>query len=570
MKQSLFEIRQQAELLLREAIAIWRQSSQNDLLEGIENDPVFSLLLTALAYQLNDIDYDIERLKQEVLEDYAKMLVPYDMASAQPATAVVTTNLQPSTTALQMDERQVFRLNGTYLFIPLLSTRVLGVEDVSVVRLDARCWKVRLQFSSPVTDLSGFSFAITQPQFTDLRVTIGGKLVPLYKPWHYADLPYAKSFALDTVLYSQSPVFNAANAWLDLFARQNVRVFTVKHHQPAMFIAHETEEIDLVLEFSGIADDFVLDKPAFAPNAVMLVNAISHTAQLSADRPIVRVTGFDEQEADNGEQFMQMTRPAAEQIFKNLTVDVRTVAADRFNRSSLLRLLNCLVDKFGSDYYAFLQLQQQFNDSIILQVRDGLQKLQRACAETPEDNVAGTYLMLRQDEIARNSGASLQVEYLTTNGALLNSALSDDNTFAVPSGLDASATRLLATPVGGTNEMTERQQLDSLSRYYFATRDRIVTPADLKIFCYNELMTRYGISADMVVSINVRNCLQDTLQGYGYVTQVEIRLHDTPFIKRHFTEKISQAELFIQKMAEVRSTTVYPMQVNISINDYEA
>lgn len=570
MNQSIFEIRQQAEELLKEAIAIWRQSAQSDQLAGIENDPVFSLMLTALAYQLNDIDYDIERLKQDVLEDFSKQLVPYDMGRAQPATAVISTNLQPGVQALPMNERQIFRLGeSNYQFVPLLSTQVLAAEVASVVRMDARRWKVKLKFNTPVTDLSGFSFGLSNPHFTDVKVTIGGKLVPLYKPWHFADLPLCKSFSLDTILYSQGLTFNASNTWFDLFARQDARLFCIKKHVPSTFINYEAEELDLVFEFSGINDNFVFDKSTLWLNTILLINAVPHNVTLTAAAPIARVAGYDERSAENSEQFMQLTHPGTEQRFRELTVDVRTVAADRFNRASLLKLLNSLTDKFDSDYYAFQQLRQQFKDNVIDQIRDGLQKLQRAYGEDVQSSIAGTYLMLRREETARQPDASLQVNYLTTNGAFVNSWLDGNSHFSLPSGLDSSATRLMTSPVGGTNEVSEKKQLSSLSRYYFATHDRIVTPADIKVFCYNELMTRYSISSDMVAAINVRTRLEAPTHGVGYVTTVEIRVHDTPFIKRHFTEKIPQAELIIQKMIEVRSTSIYPLQVNISIKDVE-
>jgi len=62
MKQTIFETRQRANDLLKEAIAIWRQSDQSNRLEGIEDDPVFSLLMMALAYQANEADSEIEHL----------------------------------------------------------------------------------------------------------------------------------------------------------------------------------------------------------------------------------------------------------------------------------------------------------------------------------------------------------------------------------------------------------------------------------------------------------------------------------------------------------------------------
>lgn len=570
MKQTIFEIRQQAEELLKEAISIWRQSNHNDQLEGIENDPVFSLILTALAYQLNDIDYDIARLKQDVLDDFAKQLVPYDIGNAIPATAVIETGLQEGIQEVIVNDHQHFTLNGTsYPFIPLFETKVVAAEIGSIIRLDARRWKLNLHFHTPVSDLSGFSFAITNPNFKNLKITIGGKLLPLVKPWHYADLPLCKSFSLDTILYKQAPTFNAANIWLDLFARQNARIFTIKKHNPKNFIQEEEDSIDMILEFSGIADDFVFDKSSIALNTIVLINAIQHSEHLSANTPIVRISGNRANSEESNEQFMHLTRPSDDQIYSNATVDVRTVAADRFNQGSLQKMLNSLIDKFDTDYYAFQNLQDKNKEALVQQIRDALQKLQKSTLTHETSNIAGTYLMLRHDEVMANKDISVKVNYLTTQGAFVNDKLNANSSFSLPTGLTSAGSQQIMPPVPGSNEVTELKKHNSMARYYFVTNDRIVTPADMKIFCYNELMTRYGISSDMITAINIRHVLQEERNNCGYQIWVEIIIISSPFIKRHFTEKIPQAELFIQKMMEVRSTTVYPIQVNIRIEEEE-
>ena len=82
MKQEIFDTRQRAIELLEKSISIWRNSDHADKLEGVERDPVFSLLITALAYQANETDSDIERLKQDVLDEYARLLTPYEVGHA--------------------------------------------------------------------------------------------------------------------------------------------------------------------------------------------------------------------------------------------------------------------------------------------------------------------------------------------------------------------------------------------------------------------------------------------------------------------------------------------------------
>ena len=94
MKQNIFETRQRAQELLEEAVSFWRQSPQSEILENLGKDPVMTLLMSALAYQANEIDNDIEMLKSEVLEEYVHALTPYELGHAVPATTVIETSLQ--------------------------------------------------------------------------------------------------------------------------------------------------------------------------------------------------------------------------------------------------------------------------------------------------------------------------------------------------------------------------------------------------------------------------------------------------------------------------------------------
>lgn len=159
----------------------------------------------------------------------------------------------------------------------------------------------------------------------------------------------------------------------------------------------------------------------------------------------------------------------------------------------------------------------------------------------------------------------MEVGYLTTAGAGINSSLNADCSFIVPTGLNSSQTHQIANPVMGSDEITEESAQASLSRYYIATCDRIVTPADIKLFCYNELLTRYGIIRDMIRQITVNRRQQIERNGPGYEIVVDILLADNPFVKRSFEEKVSLVEMLLQKMIEVRSTNIYPIVVTIQI-----
>ena len=565
MKQTTFEIRQQAENMLKQAIAIWRQSDKNDYLENVENDPVFSLLLTTLAYQLNDIDYDIEDIKSEVLNDYADMLKPYEIMHAIPATAVISTQPLQGVGAVTVDDNSIFRLdNSDRTFMPLLHTNVLEADVAAVIRLDGRRWKVKLNFPTPVTDISYFAFAIENKAFKNVKITLGNKMLRLVKPWHFDDLPLNDSFSLDSSLYNKTGTLSATSMWLELFATHNTRIFCIKKSN-ACILPEETDHIELVFEFFGIDDDFHFSKNEITLNPIVLINAEKHTVNISASTPIARITGYGS--GANDEQFLHMLRPSQDQIFNNARVDVRTVAGDRINQARLLKLINGILNKFDTDFYAFIKLRKQFHDTVIQQIKDGLQQLKKACLETPDANITGTYLVLPQSEVAQKGNVDLQVVYLTTAGAFVNEYLNGGGGFIVPAGLNSSYTRLIQPPILGRNEITDEKQQAAYTRYNLMTGDRIVTPSDIKAFCKAELLARFSISEGLIDSINVRHQLVDNSHGFGYEIWIEIFIQNTLYITKHFTEKIPQAELFLEKLISVRTASIYPLKVNIRIGE---
>ena len=570
MKQMLFETRQKADELLREALSIWRQSDQVDALEGIEKDPVFSLLMMALAYQANELDSELERLKTEVLEDFAKLLVPYEKGHAIPATAVVETALQENVPEMTMGESQVFKLSSEYPFIPLLETRILNAEVSSVVRLDGRRWKVSLGFNQPVTDLSRFAFAVKDVNFRDIVLTVKGKPLPLIRPWQYAELPLVSCFAPESMTYNLGQQQMLSSLPMDLFARQNIRYDIIDCHSPRQFVPSETEKIDLVFEFMGISDDFHFDKNCILLNPVVLVNAQVNEATLSSAAPLVRIAGGEGSGSDaeiSKRQFMHLVRPLESQLFSNLELEVRGVAGDRFNQGSLVKLLQCIITKYHSDFYAFQSIKGVTADNAMFQLETALSRLKQESTQNLLRSVSGVYLMPRGLAKMKGKEFSLNVKYLTTAGAALNSILREDSTFSVPSGFNPSATRSVAAPVPGTDEIRDEAALGSMLRYYMVTGDRIVTMADIKLFCIKELMVKYGISAEMIRHLRVDKRLQRDAAGCGYEIVAEITLADSSFVKRNFADKLPMAELLLQKMIEVRSANIYPIQVSIAIEE---
>lgn len=567
--KNIYETRQRAQELLNEAIAIWRQGAQSERLEGLENDPVMSLLMSAIAYQANETDSNIEMLKTEVVDEFVHMLTPYPLGHAMPATAVISAQLQDHITEWEVNSDAVFLLAGKgFRFMPVLHTRVVNAQVSSVVRVDGRRWKVTLDFAGPVSSLEGFTFAIHSLNFADVSVSCNGRELPIIRPWEYARMPLADNFSIDTMLYNGVQVYDASMVGMDLFARQNIKMYCVDEHDASLLADKETDHLELIFEFTGIGDEFVFNKRMLSLNCIVLADAQRESVVLSDARPIARVAGYDEVDRTNAgsTQFMHLVRPSDSQIYSRARIEVRRVAADRFNQGALIRLLNALITKYHTDFYAFQNNEELARDNTMHRLQDILSHMMEACRKDSQLSMRGVYLMLHHDIKDSLTGTtSVSVSYLTTHGASVNAALNEDSTFILPGAFKAEQCRQIASPVNGSNEVSDQVCETSIMPYQLITNNRIVTPADIKAFCYKELMSRYGFDAKMVRNVKVSHQMQDDPTGPGYEILVEIDLISNNYIRRSFTDKLGQAEILMQRMIEVRSTGIYPVRVKMTI-----
>jgi hypothetical protein len=557
MRQKIYATQQIAEELTKEAIAIWKQGNQAEHMEGIEKDPVVSLLMTALAYQEYIAEGELERLKAEVLDDFAQLLIPYELTHAVPASTIIQAATDSNTPEMELGSQHIFHIGSSELdFVPLLKTKVFHASVKTIERMDARRWKVVLNFKEPVTSLGGLSFMVDNEQFKDLELTLNGRRVELIKPWEYANLPLADCFSIDTQLYNTSLAFDAGATWFDLFTQHNKRMFVVDRWQEEP-VKQASDTLNLVFEFKGIGTDFAFDKTKLLLNTSVLVNVAQRSVVLSPENPIAHIAPK--------EQVLHMLRPSSDQMYGgNTPFVVRRAATQRFNINGLLRLLHCILDKYSTDYYAFMQVEKTRNGLDGARLYQWLKTLVRYVEDAPEAFTSGMYMMLRKTD--GHEGESLHIKYLTTTGSTANRALDGGKITSVPPGLSLTETRRIGDYVPGHDEIQGADAQHSLSRYFLVTGNRLVTPADLKIFCYNEMLVRYNIASSQIKNINVRNSISSATDSCGFETEVLITLVDDIFVQRSFADKIPQAELVIQKMMEVRSASMYPMHVKIVIS----
>ena len=572
MKQNIFEIRQRTEDLMAEAVEIWKRSDKSEQLEGLENDPMFRLIMSAIAYQANMQDADLEQLKTEVLQEFEQQLTFDDAGKALPATAVIKTALTNKVSSMPVDSNTVFYIgsDNKYIFEPLLSTRVFNVEVKQISQLDGRRWLVSLDFGNfPVTNLKGFSFVISNTMFHNVSTSIAdnGMELPLVAPWDYSNLPMADHFSLDNIIYNRSCGFSGVGGMesftdycaLTIFGRQNLALFIVDD----MDDFEPKTTLDLLFEFDGISHGFSFDEDTFHVNTILLANVGKSAVTLSKTAPVARLTGYYGNGA-NMKQFVQLLRPSDDQLFADSEVTIRKMAADRFNKGRLSKLLFNLYTKYTSDLYAFQNIGVRGGDNIVSSIRATIGELSRMLSKDNQTVSEGVYAVLKNRE---KVDTSLEVAYLTTDGSSVNTVLKKDTKFNMPQEFDMEKTVQICEPSEGMDELRSEQALGALKRYALATGGRIVTESDIRLFCLAELMARYGVVRDLIKSIRVRRERIDQGTFHSYCIMVDIVITSNIYTQRAFAGKNASVESYLQKMIEVRMSGIYPVKVLLELKE---
>ncbi|MCF0202012.1 MAG: hypothetical protein HUK08_01480 [Bacteroidaceae bacterium] len=568
MDQNIYETRQRAKEMLAEALAIWRNSPHADYLEGMENDPIFSLLTMAIAHQVNRIDRDINEIKKDVVKDFVRMLVPDYLTKATPASLVIECNAIDGIDSVRMDEQKVFNINGLPTsFRPILVTNVVNATLKGVTRTDGLRWTVTLNSTMPITSLSGMSFAITRTDFEDLTVYCNGKELPLIKPWDSFNLPVSQILSTDVGIYNQKLTQNSIDLCYSQFLRCNQRVFVFDNYDQADYGVEPGYEMRLVFEFRNISDKFSFSSRDLRLNTMVLANVDIESVVLSPSTPVARITDIKNSKGMTiRKQFMHLLLPSDEQLFESMDVQVRSLRSDRFTSLDLADMIHTLSDRLNSDFYAYQMFNTQDSSATLRRINILLNSLIKNLEEKNSDLIPGVYLTIRSQQNKISESTQLNVDYLTTSGASINEALNGDVRFNAPVEIDQQSIRLVGRPVPGKDTVNASRHQKQLVKYHLATHNRLVTPADIRIFCLTELTTRYDIGSFMVDRISITHEKQKEWRQAMYEILVKISLTDNRYLQSNFKENIRKVETEIAKSIEVRSLNLFPIRVEITIN----
>ena len=530
--------------LIKEAIEHW---DENGELSNIENDPVVKLLFSALAYQSYSLSREISAFKGKAVTEFRNKLIPYHLIKPFPAMSVVETRLGKNKdasintlTSFTVDEKCIFEFGKSKMqFAPLFKTAVINAE-MAEKQIDRNNNTLQLTLSSNeiIEDFSGMSFYFEDSEMTpDVEISLNGQFLPVIKPDDCDNLPFTEWFQHHYLLSEDNQIqYGNYDYWLEFFVRKHIHICYIDAYN-CRKIKNTSNTPVFNIHFKSRLELQYFQNRTVRINCIPVVNVQKHSVMLTNNDPVKKLA-------------------ADKSVFLNLLVGentekndddffIRHFGVERFNPEELLFQINDLFNRFISDYYAFKDIEDLKKGEKIENLYKDFRELWPVMMRNENRNYSGAYAILKLNKNLKYQYNNVTIDYLTTNCELANGIKEGEKATAASEFLDKGNTVLLMDTSGGREEEYNEETLNRLARYNLLTKDRLVTCADLKAFCYRELKSKI---ADV------------TIQNTGKRIDIQIYIKDDDASGPE--EKFLNESLLKQKI-KVRSLFSLPIVVNI-------
>lgn len=563
------DIQKQTQNLFGKILELWKKQGKWDGDDrsmpyyGLDKDPILSILITAFVFQTNQLEDNIKAFREGLFDEFEDLAVPFELVKPIPAIAMLATSKRKGdndTIFTDQDmsfkiEKKMMTSSERYAFAPLFNTRLVNISPTNVKRLSETKWLVDFDNNEAELDLGSVAFFFDKLNFTDLKITIDGKEIPLIKPWEYDRFPLNPWITAKNMVCNKALVYGSNEQWFDMWVNHELNYYLIA---PDFKKKIKDKNFSLTFDFASLDGSQTLDAENIILNAFPVVNVTRKDFFLSLNSPVVKISEenldvFEDEEDRHNSFFMNLVFDEEKNEYDDLDkFTLRHFGCERFNLAELINTANTLIRRYGTDFFAFQSIPQ-FQSSermrrlsyVVKDITDILKQY-----GLPK---SGIYAILKNKNYLSPDEAKLTVCSLFTDGAAANdidihaSIASSDN-------LDKKKTRLLTMTSGGKDEIMDHDEKRMLSRYYLQTNDRIVTRSDLKFFCHR-ILIQEGINAKYITNIDVpRPTCDDKAQ--------KVLIH----IDEDFVSDIDFVRLAskMQKMTDVRSAGLMPVEIVFS------
>lgn len=521
------------------AVEHWKKE-KNDAFEGLENDPVVRLLLSALAYQSYNIRKDIEDYQEKTIEKLRDRLIPYHLIKPVPSFSILETRIKKEypENSFVAKESCLFEFGkNKFKFLPLLKTKILKATIIAKTITSENSISLMLESETNIGDVSGLSFYFDCDESIDIQIEYNGKILPLIKPHQYNELPFIKWFNEDLLLNDNHYLFGSYDYWQDIFVSNNVQLFYIDKYDTKEIEFGDDKNIELNIIFNSGEAGFDVEMCDVKINCIPVINIEKKEITLSDREPIQPLS------SQSGEFLNLLYNNSGQEIekYKNSFV-IRDYGVERYNQMQLFEQLKDMFNRYVSDYYAFKSVSGLKNSDKLEKIRSTLEEIYHVVNENNNIPTSGHYAIFKLNENLTKNNDRIYLEYLCTAGESANGIKLQEKAVLAPKQLDKSHTILLKETSGGKNLITNEEQKNIIAKYYFLTKDRLVTESDIRIFCHKELgsdIKRIDFKNDtseirINILLNKDSQLKNKyeMQRMANILQKKIELHSSNFIPK--------------------------------------
>ena len=439
-----------------------------------------------------------------------------------------------------VDEKCVFELGKTKMpFTPLFKTAIIDA-DIAEKQNDSSNNTIQLTLSSNdiIENFSGMSFYFEDSEMSpDVEIFLNNQLLPVIKPDDFDNLPFIDWFQHHYNLSEDNQLqYGNYDYWLEFYVRKHINICYINsyNHQK---IKNTTTSPVFDIRFKSQLEFQYFSKRSIRINCLPIINVQKHSVVLNNIDPVKKLSS---------DKSVFLNLLAGENTEKNENdFYIRHFGIERYTQEKLLLQINDLFNRFISDYYAFIDLEDLKKGDKLENLYKDFRELWPVMMRNENRSYSGVYAILKLNKNLRFQYNNVTLDYLTTNCELANNIKEGEKAQAASEFLDKGKTVLLMDTAGGKEVEYNEETLNRLARYNLLSKDKLVTVSDLKAFCYREL--KYKIE-----DVSVQNT--------GKKIDIQIRLKDDDAADP--SEKYFCETLLKQKI-KVRSLFSLPVTVMI-------
>lgn len=583
-------------------------------------DPIVSMLFGSCSKEFEKIYNEQDTSQARVLERLSKLLLPEVNAGSVPAHGIVHGRPNEPISILNKNSQLFFRKsrpasessykeNFTDIYFSPLSDilildgkvkytvspggfyehqdvfikeKMFGFENNTANRL---VFCIGIELNSSIENLEKLSIYFDWPSNSEkerllnslpfVKASINGKDIPTSMGFKMGNLNLRSEFVLNETI----DLLNNVESAIGSFYENRFITLDIKNKKgginsierkkyplqfPELFSQKNLERLQsdlLWIEFTfpSYISDEVLDELVCTINSFPVCNKKLNelTFRIQSNFNVVPLSTEEDYlyniqsvKSFNGQEY-NTTKVADTNKIENGEYVLRKGGVERFDQRNAKDVLNYLIDLLRDESASFALFGQEAISTNLFELNQQLaaleQKVKRGGA-----GEAANYLMIKPKLLKDN----IFVEYWTTAGEKANN-------IRIGSKLQASSTAdlrteelvLLTNSTGGRDPLSQSEVLNNF-KSSLISRDRIVTIADIKVFCSKELKGQ-------VKSILLEKKFEVSNKANGgFIKYFEIEIEPTNY-ENYKTEEWESISSILQSKIESKSSFILPLKVRI-------